>query len=98
VPQDETEPLQGLNQDLAVTDVCKEKERLTFSNFVLLAATVLTVVIAALVAVLTTVGIWTVLLVAAGCLLALAVAFTALTGMREADRRAAWVHDAGPVP
>lgn len=91
VAHDEVEPLQDLNQDLEVVDELKEKERLTFSNFILLAAAVLTVVMTVLAAVFATVSFWTVLPVTASFLLALAVAFTGLTETRWFYPIATWV-------
>jgi hypothetical protein len=79
--QDQAEPVEAPHADQVDAKGQRNREVLTTSNFILLAAAVLTLVIAALVAIFTTLNTWTIFLVALGVLLALAVTFTRLTQM-----------------
>jgi hypothetical protein len=73
------------------------KEPLSRSDFVLLAAAVITVAITALIAVYTTVSTWTVILVSAGVLLALAMNFKGLGQARWLSVTAPWTVSAALI-
>jgi hypothetical protein len=73
------------------------KEALSRSDFVLMAAAVITVAITALIAVYTTVSTWTVILVSAGVLLALAMNFKGLGQARWFSVAAPWTVSAALI-
>jgi hypothetical protein len=88
---DKAGPAEGPDKDQATANKWGDKKRPALSEFILLAATVIGAIVAILLAAFHTLTVWTVVLVIAGFLLALAVAFTGLAETKWFYPAAAWV-------